>query len=304
MLRVGSAGSTKWPPQPLTWTCRRSQLTSSMLPHTAMLPTSIDVAQEAPHRQVVVAVVPGAVGIARRRSGRRGPCCSRGPARRGTLAGQTARRPRVKSARYWAGSQSLMVALVQVGLDVRAQVEQVALLGPGREVVAAALRDIRRGAGLRNRPASSPAGSPGRAIEDVDVGMGRRETVSSICLGHGRKPLGAPVLVDELQRAGVVRSGQRRLLCAATEGQAGSGGTGQPQKCAALDAPPGTARSRQGREQVHPCRREVPARQPGAQGRYPLQPSVAGRCCPHRTRSSPRLPPIQLHHLHRQTRLQ
>ena len=87
--------------------------------------------------------------------------------------------------------------LVQIGLDVGTQVEQMSFLGPNGEVGAAALENIRRGAGLHvGQHGFFQIIRVGR-IEDSGIGVGGVELFQRL-LGHRGEPVGPPILVDQL----------------------------------------------------------------------------------------------------------
>ena len=89
--------------------------------------------------------------------------------------------------------------LIQIGLNVGAQIERVTFLGPDGERRTAALKDIRRSASLKvgQRLFIKDFGSWIKGIKDADVGMGSLELFEHF-FGHRREPIGPPILIDQL----------------------------------------------------------------------------------------------------------
>ena len=113
-------------------------------------------------------------------------------------------------------------SLIQIGLNVGAQVEQVSLLGPDGQKGATALEDIRRGTGLHIGQHLVFQVIRVGGVEDPDIGMISMERFQHL-LDHRGKPVCPPVLVDQLHFLGAFRYGGGSGRGAGIQGRAGHG---------------------------------------------------------------------------------
>ena len=116
---------------------------------------------------------------------------------------------------------------VKVGLNVRAQIEQITFLCPNRQEGAAALKDIGGGTGLQVGEGFffELVAFRIEVVVDPNIRMRRVKFVEHL-LNHRRKPVRAPIAVDELDFiSGAARwAGARGIArgeCCAGDGQTG-----------------------------------------------------------------------------------